>query len=241
MSEQPPERPPEEPLAPEAPAEPPPPAQPAEPPPPAEPGEPPPFQPTAEPPRPHPIRLVIDDDLKRSRLTVFFRPLLAIPHAIWVTLWKYAIYVVAFINWWVTLFGGRTPEDLHLFIARYVRYQAHLSAYLSFLGNPYPTFFGREGTYPIDLTIEPRQRQRRLITLFRLILGIPAFLLGYVFGIVTFVVALIGWFVCLILGRMPKGMRDLLAYCRRYRSQADAYVYLLTDRYPSLAAPAPPS
>ncbi|HYZ18253.1 MAG TPA: DUF4389 domain-containing protein [Gaiellaceae bacterium] len=235
MSEQPPERPPEEPLAPEVPVEP---TQPAEP---AEPAEPPPAQPAVEPSRRHPIRLVIEDDLKRSRLTVFFRPLLAIPHAIWVTLWKYAIYVVAFINWWVTLFGGRTPEDLHLFISRYVRYQAHLSAYLSFLGNPYPTFFGREGTYPIDVEIDARQRQRRLITLFRLILGIPAFLLAYVFGIVTAVVAIIGWFVCLILGRMPKGMRDLLAYCRRYRSQTDGYVYLLTDRYPSLAAPPPPS
>ena len=30
----------------------------------------------------HPIRLVVTDDLKRSRLTVFFRLLLVIPHAI---------------------------------------------------------------------------------------------------------------------------------------------------------------
>jgi hypothetical protein len=201
------------------------------------PSQPAPAYPTIEPPRRHPIRLVVNNDLKRRRLTVFFRPVLAIPHGIWVTLWKYAIYVVAFINWWVTLFGGRTPEDLHLFIARYVRYQTYLSAYLSFLGNPYPTFFGREGTYPVDLEINPPQHQNRWVTGFRLILGIPALILSYVFGIVTFVVALIGWFVCLILGRMPKGMRDLLAYCRRYRSQTDAYFYLLTDRYPSLAGP----
>ena len=31
------------------------------------------------PPSPHPIRLAVFDDLKRSRLTVFFRLLLAIP------------------------------------------------------------------------------------------------------------------------------------------------------------------
>jgi len=186
--------------------------------------------------QPHPIRLVVDDDLKRSRLTVFFRPILAIPHVIWVSLWKYAVFVVTFINYFLVFFGGRMPEDLHAFVGRYVRYQAHLSAYLSFLANPYPGFFGREGSYPVDLVIEPVRPQRRAITFFRLILGIPAFILAYVFGIVTFVVAVIGWFVCLILGRMPKGMRDLLAYCRRYRSQTDGYVYLLTDRYPSLSA-----
>jgi hypothetical protein len=190
----------------------------------------------APPPRPHAVRLVVDDDLKRSRLTVFFRPILAIPHVIWLNLWKIAIYVVAFINWWVTLFAGRTPEDLHTFIGRYERYQTHLSAYQTFLANPYPGFFGREGSYPVDLVIEPARPQRRLITLLRLILAIPAFILAYVFSIVTAVVAIIGWFVCLILGRMPKGMRDLVAYCRRYRSQTDGYILLLTDRYPSLSA-----
>ncbi len=37
---------------------------------------------------PHPIRLVVADDLRRSRLTVFFRLLLAIPHLIWLTIWR---------------------------------------------------------------------------------------------------------------------------------------------------------
>jgi hypothetical protein len=31
----------------------------------------------------HPIGLIVTDDLKRSRLTVFFRLLLVIPHLIW--------------------------------------------------------------------------------------------------------------------------------------------------------------
>jgi hypothetical protein len=30
----------------------------------------------------HPIRLVVSDDLRRSRLTVFFRALLALPHMV---------------------------------------------------------------------------------------------------------------------------------------------------------------
>lgn len=185
----------------------------------------------------HPIRLIVNDDLKRSRLTVFFRMFLAIPHFLWLGLWKYAIWTVTVINWFVTLFAGRTPEDLHIFVSRYVRYETHVSAYVTLLANPYPTFFGREGTYPIDLAIAPVQRQNRWVTGFRYIIGIPAFVLAYVFSIVTLIVSIIAWFIALFIGRTPKGMRDLTAYCRRYRSQTRAYAFLLTDRYPSLSGP----
>jgi len=47
---------------------------------------------------------------------------------------------------------------------------------------------------------------------------------------------LIAWFIALALGRVPKGMRDLMAYCLRYNAQTYAYLLLLTDRYPTLAS-----
>jgi hypothetical protein len=34
----------------------------------------------------HPIGLIVEDDLKRNRLTVFFRLLLAIPQLIWISM-----------------------------------------------------------------------------------------------------------------------------------------------------------
>ncbi|HEV3228587.1 MAG TPA: DUF4389 domain-containing protein, partial [Solirubrobacteraceae bacterium] len=57
----------------------------------------------------HPIRLIVTDDLRRSRLTVFFRLLLAIPHFIWLALWTVAALVAAVANWFATLFSGRSP------------------------------------------------------------------------------------------------------------------------------------
>jgi hypothetical protein len=37
---------------------------------------------------------------------------------------------------------------------------------------------------------------------------------------------------------MPKGMRDLSAYCLQYEAQTYAYLFLiLTDRYPSFSGP----
>jgi hypothetical protein len=182
----------------------------------------------------HPIRVVVDDDLKRSRLTVFFRWLLAIPHLIWLALWGIVVHLAVLVAWFATLFAGSCPGGLHDFIARYLRYFTHVSAYLFLVANPYPKFSG--GTeYAIDLEIDPPEPQNRLVTFFRIILAIPALIVASVLHQVLVIIALLGWFVCLALGRMPKGMRDLAAYCLRYEVQAYGYVYLLTGRYPSFA------
>ncbi len=41
----------------------------------------------------HPVTLHVMDDLRRSRLTVFFRYLLYIPHGIWLELWGIAVFL----------------------------------------------------------------------------------------------------------------------------------------------------
>ena len=64
----------------------------------------------------HPVKLVVEDDLKRNRWTVFFRLLLAIPHFIWVLLWSIAAVFTAVLNWIVTLIAGTPPAGLHGFM-----------------------------------------------------------------------------------------------------------------------------
>lgn len=184
--------------------------------------------------REHPIGLVVDDDLHRNRLTVFFRLLLAIPQAIWLAIWGIAVYFILFVVWIVAIFTGRVPDALHSFLAHYLRALTHLSAYLFLLANPWPPFGGEPGTYPVDLRVEPAAHQSRLTIFFRLLLAIPAFVLSYVFRIVNNIVAFFGWFYCLIFGRMNQGMRDLSAWMLRYEVQTYAYAMLLTGRYPSL-------
>jgi hypothetical protein len=150
--------------------------------------------------------------------------------------WQYLAFVVAVVNWVITLVRGRTPAGIHAWLARFLRYQTHVSAYTLLIADPYPGFRGWFGTYPVDLDVAPPEPQRRLVTLFRIVLVLPAYALTAVLATVVQVIAVVGWFVCLALGRMPKGMRDLSAYCLRYQAQTLAYLYLLTDRYPSLAS-----
>jgi uncharacterized protein DUF4389 len=183
--------------------------------------------------REHPIRLVNDDDLRRSRLTVFFRLLLALPPIIWLALWGMAAFVAAFAAWVVALFTGRVPEPVHAFLARYMRYFTHVYAYYHLLSEPFPGFGGARG-YPVDLEVDPPQSQNRLTVLFRWLLAIPAFLLAYVFRLVMSVLAFVGWFYALAVGRMSDGIENLGNYALRYEAQTVAYALLVTDRYPSL-------
>jgi uncharacterized membrane protein (DUF485 family) len=200
-----------------------------------EPMAPPPAAPVPAPD--HPVRLVVADDLRRNRLTVFFRIILAIPHLVWYVLWSVVAAFAILVNWVATLINGSSPEGLHKFLAAWVRYSTHLTAYLYLVADPFPGFRGRLGTYPVDLEIDGPEPQNRWKTGFRFILAIPALILMSVLQYVIQIIGFLGWFVCLALGRMPQGMRDLSAYCLRFQAQTYAYAAVLTDRYPSLSAP----
>jgi hypothetical protein len=183
--------------------------------------------------RMHPIRLVVNDDLQRNRLTDFFRLILAIPLLLWALLWGVIAVLAYIVNWFATLFMGRSPEGLHNFLATFLRYTTHVRAYTLLVADPYPPFTGKEGTYPVDLEIDPPERQNRLTVFFRGILAIPALLLSYILGQLNQLLAIFSWFVALIMGRVPEGLRNFAALAIRIETQTYAYVLLLTSRYPS--------
>jgi hypothetical protein len=179
-----------------------------------------------------PIGLDVGDDLRRSRLTVFLRILLVIPHLVWLILWTIFSYLVAIANWFATLFRGVSPSSLHGLLAAYVRYRTHVYAYLFLIADPYPGFMGRAGSYPVEPLIEGPRRQNRWKVFFRGLLGLPATLIGSAYGSLLWVVALLGWFASLANARMPLGMRNAGALVLRYSAQSRGYGLLLTDAYP---------
>ncbi len=180
----------------------------------------------------HPIRLVVTDDLQRNRLTVFFRLIVAIPHLIWVSLWGVVAVLAALANWFATLIKGESPTGLHNFLATYLRYQTHVYAYVLLVANPFPDFGGKPG-YPIDIEVDSAQPQNRWTVAFRLILAIPAFIIAGILGYLNRALAVFSWFVALVMGRLPEGLRNFAAFALRYEQQTLGYALLLTGRYPS--------
>jgi hypothetical protein len=205
----------------------------------------------------HPVSIVIRDDLGRSRLTVFFRLLLAIPHYIWWLLWTIGVVFAAVAGWLVALITGTLPGGLHRFFCAYINYTEHLFGYLLLVTDPYPEFVGAPSERnPLDIVLpaEPLAQSRWRI-LLRLVLALPALVVALALGGVgggsargntrggststgftssglSAITSLLGWFACVARGRMPKGFRDAGGYVCGYWAQILAYLLLVTDRYP---------
>ncbi len=185
----------------------------------------------------HPVRLDLTDDVRRSRLTVFFRFPLAVPHLIWLALWTMLVLLLSLPAWVVALVIGRLPSPFHRFFAAWIRYSAHVLAFLYVIGGPFPGFTGAAGRYPVDISIDPAERQRRVVIAFRAVLAIPAVILAGAYGSAALIVALLGWWAALFTGRMPEGIRNLGAVSLRYSAQSTAYAFLVTETY-AYSAPA---
>ena len=100
------------------------------------------------------------------------------------------------------------------------------------VANPFPGFAGSAGSYPAEVAIDPPRRQNRWTVGFRIILVLPALLLGAAYGSVLWPVAVLGWFAALARGTMPRRLRNTGAQSIRYGAQLYGYLYLLTDTYP---------
>jgi hypothetical protein len=182
--------------------------------------------------RSDPIEVHLQDDLRRSRLTVFFRLLLAIPHFVWLVLWGIAAFFAVIANWFVTLVRGRPAAPLHRFLSALVRYQTHVYSFVQLVANPFPGFTGRRGSYPVEVDTPPPERQNRWRTGFRIVLAVPALMVSGALATTAYLAALLSWFYALFRGRVPRGLRNLGAFQLRYSAQVFGYLYLLTDCYP---------
>ena len=168
------------------------------------------------------MRLELSDEVRRSRLTVFFRFLLAVPHLIWLTLWSVLVLVLVTPAWLIALVIGRLPSALHRFFAAWIRYTTHVLAFLYVIGGPFPGFTGAAGSYPVDVAFDPPRaaasgRHARSGSSSR---SPPSFSRARTARL-RLVVALLGWWAALFTGRMPEGLRNLGAVSLRYSAQVD--------------------
>ena len=169
---------------------------------------------------------------------MLFRVVLFLPHYIVLSVWSLFVAVVLVVGWIVTLIIGRLPARLHRWLAVYLRYSVQVTAWFEVLSGRYP--LPHQGDrHPFTIEIPRPRPQRRLVTLFRLPLALPALVLASVFSVILTTSAIGAWFVALILGRTTAGLQELGTFCLRYQLETSAYLMLLTPCYPRLE-PAPP-
>jgi Domain of unknown function (DUF4389) len=182
----------------------------------------------------YPVIFEADYVERRNRLTTFFRLILAIPLLVWLYLYAIIACIAIVIAWFAIVFTARYPRGLYDFVAGYTRLLTRATAYTALLCDPYPPFNGADAPeYPVRLEFAgPYEHYSRLKTLLRIILAIPIVIVRYVMGLLLEIGAIAAWFVILVIGRMPRGLFELMELANSYTARSDAYLYLLTETYP---------
>jgi hypothetical protein len=185
------------------------------------------------------LRVVSNEPLRRRRLGVLFRAVLVLPHYIVLLVWSLLAAPVLVLGWFAALLRGRLPARLHGFLAAYLRYTGQVTAWFDLLSARQPRPH-RTRDHPFAIEVPGPQRQRRLVSLLRIPLALPALVLASVFGVILSASTLGAWLVALLLGRTTTGLQELGTFCLRYYLETCAYLFLLTPRYPRLEPAEPP-
>jgi cytochrome bd-type quinol oxidase subunit 1 len=190
----------------------------------------------------YPVSFEMDYVEKRSRLTTFFRLLLAIPHFFFAALYTIAFFVVLIVAWFALLVTARWPESLYDFAAGYLRYAGRLGGYLNLGVDAYPPFSGAEyDGYPVRVHIDPPlDHYSRLKVFFRPLYAIGAYIIRYAMAIVLEFVGLASWFVIVVTGRQPQSLQNAINFALTYTIRADALLFLVTEIYPPFGESAEP-
>ena len=181
------------------------------------------------------IRVEVDDQEEHSRLTTFFRYLLLIPQMIVVSLVGWVASILMMVLWVVIVVTGRSHEDMHAFIAKFLRWQTRVNAYAMLLTDVYPPFSGEADAapYPVRVEVDPSSEDRdRLTVLLRYFWMIPAAIVVALVGFVASIVVMVMWFAIVITGKSPQGMAEFVGRVLRWQTRVNGYSMLLTDEYP---------
>ena len=182
----------------------------------------------------------VDYPERLSRLLIFIKWLLILPHAIVLLFLLIGLYVVTFVAWFAILFTGRYPRGMWGFTINTLRLTANQTAYVYLQRDEYPPFGGTD-PYPVRFQLDYPARMSRLLIFVKWLLAIPHLVILYMIGIVASIAIFVAWFAILFTGRMPRGLHDFITGYTRWNYRALTYLLLLTDAYPPFTMDHAPS
>jgi hypothetical protein len=165
-----------------------------------------------------------------SRLLIFVKWLLYIPHYVVLYFLQLAMGITTFIAWFAILFTGRYPRGLWDFGMMVLRWQARVTTYVFLQRDEYPPF--GDGDYPVLFHMDYPQRLSRGLIFIKWLLIIPHLIILAILGFAAGIAIFIAWWAILFTGRFPRGLFDFVTGVMRWAHRASAYMYLLTDAYP---------
>jgi hypothetical protein len=178
-----------------------------------------------------PIQVGFAPSAPQSRVTIFFRWLMIIPHAIVLYFVQIGAAFVFFIGWWAALFTGRLPDSFAEFLTGTLRWYTRVHGYQALLYDAYPPFTFDDMDYPLRVATRPG-RLNRAAVFFRIILIFPALLLTALAIYGQAICGLVIWLIVLITGRMPESLYQATAAVVRWMARVQGFYWMLTSEYP---------
>lgn len=187
----------------------------------------------------YPVAFTFNSPGRIARWRPLVHWLLVIPHFVVLYVLNIVASVLVVVAWIVGVITGKIPEGIQGLIVAALRYSARVQTYALFLREEYPPFnwdldFTDPGTDPrtrFDVVPAIEGRSRATI-FFRGLLIIPHAIVLFFLFIAMYVVAIIGWFAVIILGRWPAGLESFTVGFIRWNARFSAYANLLTDDFP---------
>jgi hypothetical protein len=192
-----------------------------------------------------PVSVEGDYPEELDRVSTFFRIILFIPVAFFLALltgtsfpergtWTgvgfagaggtaLAIMAAVFVRQYV-------PHWLFDFQVWVMRFSARAYGYAALMTDRFPAF---EGDYPIRIEVQyPDELNRWKVLVWKIISGIPHFIVLFFLYIAATIVVIIAWFAILFTKKYPRGLYTFVLGVMRWSFRVEAYVISLTDRYP---------
>ena len=183
--------------------------------------------------RPAQVTVGIDfEPRSQQRWTILLRFFLLVP--IWIALLVIAIavFAVVVVAWFASLVTGRVPDGMQRFIVGWIRFSANVNAYSFLLSDRWPGVH-LEPAPDDTVTVEVDHVQfNRAAVFFRIILLVPAAVVGQILTLGAGLLMVAMWFYSLVTGQLPRSVHQAICVVVRYSVRYSAYVNLATSTQP---------
>jgi hypothetical protein len=181
----------------------------------------------------YPVQLEAANPERLSRLLIFVKWLLAIPHYVCLVVLGLGAWVALIVSWFAVLFTGRYPEGLFNYIVGVMRWGIRVTAYVYLMTDRYPPFtLDDDPTYPVRLNVDYPPKIARWRPLVNWLLVIPAAIAAVALLYLAMLVVFIAWFAILFTARFPQGLYNTVLVGLRWTIRASTFEYWMTEQYP---------
>ena len=187
---------------------------------------------------PYPARLEFHSDLEIARWRPLAQWLLAIPHLVIAAVLSWLRGLLTLVSFFTVLFTKEIPRPLFDLTVMTLRYEWRAVSYAMFLHEDYPPFDFEptavdDGREPhTTVTVAYPEELARWLPLVKWLLAVPHYVVLAVLVFAALPAGIVAFFAVIITGAYPQGLRDFLVGVSRYNLRVQAYIGLLTDRYP---------